>query len=70
MPAERVLEPAAMARAMVELEDARDRFTLSMTALERGVARSFDWRAWVGRKPRTALALAFGLGIFLGRRKQ
>ena len=58
---------AAVARAVAELEDARDRFSLSMIALERGVARSFDWRAWVGRKPGTALALAFGLGIFLGR---
>ena len=52
-----------------ELEDARDKFSLSMTALERGVARSFHWRTWVGRKPGTALALAFGLGILLGARR-
>jgi hypothetical protein len=58
-----------MARAIVELEDARDRFTLSMTALERGVARSVDWRAWVGRKPVTAMVLACGLGFLLGRRR-
>jgi len=70
MPAERTLEgDAGVARAVAELDDARDRFSLSMTALERGVARSFHWRAWVGRKPRTALALAFGLGVFLGARK-
>jgi len=70
MPAEHDPENnAAVARAVAELEDARDRFSLSMTALERGVARSFDWRAWVGRKPRTALAVAFGLGVFLGARK-
>jgi len=70
MPAEHDLESdAGVARAVAELEDARDKFSLSMTALERGVARSFDWRAWVGRKPGTALALAFGLGIFLGRRR-
>ena len=56
-------------RAVAELEDARDRFSLSMSALEREVARSFDWRTWVGRKPGTALALAFGLGVLLGARR-
>jgi hypothetical protein len=61
---------AGLARAVAELEEARDRFSLSVSALERGVARSIDWRAWVGRRPGTALALAFGLGIFLGRRKR
>jgi hypothetical protein len=71
MPAERAPEgDASVARAVAELEDARDRFSLSVSALERGVARSVDWRAWVGRRPATALALAFGLGILLGRRKQ
>jgi hypothetical protein len=60
---------AGVALAVAELEDARDRFALSMTALEHSVARSFDWRVWVGRKPGTALALAFGLGFFLGRRR-
>jgi hypothetical protein len=71
MPAERHPEgDAGVARAVAELEDARDRFSLSVSALERGVARSVDWRAWVGRRPGTALALAFGLGILLGRRKQ
>jgi hypothetical protein len=70
MPAEHDLErDAGVALAVAELEEARDKFSLSMTALERGVARSFDWRAWVGRKPGTALALAFGLGFFLGRRR-
>ena len=70
MPAEHDHESdAGVARAVVELEDARDRFSLAMSALERGVARSVDWRAWVGRRPGTALALAFGLGIFLGRRR-
>lgn len=70
MPAEHDIENnAAVVRAVAELEDARDRFSLSMTALERHVARSFDWREWVRRKPGTALALAFGLGFFLGARK-
>ena len=61
---------AGVARTVAELEEARDRFSLSVSALERGVARSVDWRAWVGRRPGTALAIAFGLGIFLGRRKR
>jgi hypothetical protein len=70
MPAEdRQKGDADVVRAVAELDDARDKFSLSMSALERGVARSFDWRAWVGRKPGTALALAFGLGFFLGRRR-
>jgi hypothetical protein len=70
MPAEHDRDSdAGVARAVVELEDARDRFSLAMSALERGVARSVDWRAWVGRRPGTALALAFGLGILLGRRR-
>ena len=70
MPAEHDRQSdAAVTRAVAELEDARDKFSLSMIALERGVARSFDWRTWVGRKPGTALALAFGLGILLGRQR-
>ena len=70
MPAEHDRKTdAAVARAVAELADARDKFSLSMGALERDVARSFHWRAWVGRKPGIALALAFGLGIFLGRRR-
>jgi hypothetical protein len=55
-------------RAVAELARSRDRFSLSMSALERGLARNFDWREWVRRKPGTALALAFGLGVLLGRR--
>jgi hypothetical protein len=70
MPAERGQQgDAAVVRAVADLADARDRFSLSMSALERQVARSFDWREWIRRKPGTALALAFGLGIFLGGRK-
>ena len=60
---------AEVARAMAELGRARDDFSLSMSALERGLVRSFDWREWVRRRPGTALVMAFGLGIFLGRRR-
>jgi len=55
-------------RASTALEQTRDRFVASMGALEREIARDLDWREWVRRKPGLALALAFGLGLFLGRR--
>jgi hypothetical protein len=62
-------DDADIARAVEELARARDNFSLSLRALERGVVRNLDWREWVRRKPGTALALAFGLGILLGRRR-
>ena len=62
-------DDADVARAMAELARARDKFSLSLSALERGLVRNLDWREWVRRKPGTAVALAFGLGIFLGRRR-
>jgi hypothetical protein len=70
MPAERARKAdAAVVQAVADLAIARDRFSVSMGALEREVARRFDWRAWVARKPVMALGLAFGLGMFLGRRR-
>jgi hypothetical protein len=70
MPADRGHKTdAAVVRAVADLADARDRFSVSVGALERAVARRFDWRGWIGRKPGVALALAFGLGLFLGRRR-
>lgn len=60
---------AALARAGAELERARERFFLSMSAVEREVARTLDWREWVRRRPGLVLALAFVVGAFLGRRK-
>jgi hypothetical protein len=70
MPAERSRKTdAAVVRAVADLAIARNRFSVSVGALEREVARRFDWRAWVARKPVMALGLAFGLGMFLGRRR-
>jgi len=70
MPAERPPERGlALAQATEELARARDRAVRSLTTLEREVKRTFDWREWVRRKPGTTLALAFGLGLFLGRRR-
>jgi hypothetical protein len=62
------VQDADLVHASRELEHARERFVVSMTAVEREIARSLDWRQWVRRKPGIALALAFALGVFLGRR--
>jgi len=58
-----------LVRAGAELDRARERVALSMSALEREIARAFDWREWVRRRPGTAFALAFGLGVLVGRRR-
>lgn len=57
-----------LARAASELDRARNKFVLSMGAVERDVARKLDWRGWVRRRPGPLLALAFAVGVFLGRR--
>ena len=69
MPTDKaVVKDAEVARADAELDERRDQFVVSMSALEREVTRTLDWREWIRRRPGTALCLAFGLGIFLGRR--
>jgi hypothetical protein len=57
-----------LTRAGAELAHTRDQFVVSMGALEREISRDLDWREWVRRKPGMVLALAFGLGLFLGGR--
>jgi hypothetical protein len=59
---------AELSRASAELDHTRERFVVSMSALEGEVTRTLDWRQWVQRKPGLAVALAFGLGFLLGRR--
>lgn len=54
--------------AGVQLNQMREQFVASMGVLEREVTRTLDWREWVRRRPGTALCLAFGLGLFVGRR--
>jgi hypothetical protein len=54
--------------AAAELVRRRESLALSMSALELEIDRTFDWREWVRRKPGMALALAFGLGVLVGRR--
>lgn len=50
---------AAIARA-------RDAVTTSVTALQRELARTFDWRAWVAARPLEAVGVAFVVGVLLG----
>lgn len=59
---------ASLARAAGELERAREKFVLSMGAVERRVARTLDWREWMRRRPGLVLSLAFAVGAILGRR--
>ena len=58
-----------VARAAEVLADTRDRFVVTMSALESEIMHTLDWRAWVRRRFRLAMVLAFGVGLFLGRRR-
>jgi hypothetical protein len=70
MPRDPTQEPDTdLAHAGAELEHAREKFSLSMGAVEREVARTLDWRARVRRRPGLTLALAFAVGAFLGLRR-
>jgi hypothetical protein len=60
----------ALARAEADIHRTRAKVALSVTALQRELTRSLDWRQWVGRKPVLAVGLAFGIGLLLGRRKR
>jgi hypothetical protein len=58
----------ALARAEADIHRTREKVALTVTALQREITRSVDWRQWVARKPALTLGLAFGLGLLLGRR--
>ena len=69
MPTDRVEEmDSELTRAGAQLDHTREQFVESMSVLDREVTRALDWREWVRRRPGMALCLAFGLGLFLGRR--
>jgi hypothetical protein len=57
-----------LSRASADLENAREKFVLSLGAVEREISHALDWREWVRRRPGIAVAFAFALGVFLGRR--
>lgn len=57
-----------LSRATSELTRARDQLIVSMGALEQEIARKLDWRAWIRNRPGTALAIAFTVGLLIGRK--
>jgi hypothetical protein len=59
----------ALARVEADLHQARETLLLSVSELQREVARSLDWREWIYRKPHLSMGLAFGAGLLLGRRR-
>jgi hypothetical protein len=61
-------DDADLSRAGADLECAREKFVLSLGAVEHEIKRALDWREWLRRRPGIALTLAFALGAFLGRR--
>jgi len=68
-PSKKQKEDSELERASAALAHTRDSLVLSIGTLEHEITRSLDWREWVRRRPGTVLALAFGLGFLLGRRR-
>lgn len=56
-----------IARAEADIERARQAVASSMLALQRELARTFDWRAWVAARPYLAVGTALAIGALLGR---
>ena len=54
--------------AEAEIGRAREAVAESITALEKEIARTFDWRQWIKRRPYLAVAGAFAVGALLGSR--
>jgi hypothetical protein len=52
--------------AEVEIARAREAVAQSITALEQEIARTFDWREWIRRRPYLVVAGAFAVGALLG----
>ena len=52
--------------AEVEIARAREAVAQSITALEKEISRTLDWREWMRRRPYLAVAGAFTVGALLG----
>lgn len=57
-----------IARAEAEIARARESVVQSITALQREISRTLDWRDWVRRRPILAVAAAFAVGALVGSR--
>ena len=53
-------------RAEADIARTRETVALSVMALQREIARTFDWREWVRQRPVLAVGLAFSVGALLG----
>ncbi|MGD0835467.1 MAG: hypothetical protein ABSB49_02355 [Polyangia bacterium] len=53
-------------RAEAEIERARESVAESLSALQREISRTLDWRGWIRRRPIIAVAAAFAVGALLG----
>jgi hypothetical protein len=52
--------------AKAEIARTREAVSTKVTALQRELSRTLDWRARVGQRPLEAVMLAFGVGALVG----
>jgi ElaB/YqjD/DUF883 family membrane-anchored ribosome-binding protein len=62
-------ESRSPAELRAEIERTRADLVTSVSALRDEVAARTDWRAWVRRRPYTALGIAFAVGFLIGERR-
>lgn len=58
-----------LVHAEAEIARARESVAESITALQREISRTLDWRDWIRRRPILAVAAAFAVGALLGGRR-
>jgi hypothetical protein len=58
----------AIARALAEIDHAREEVAGHVGALREEISRAVEWREWYRRRPGLCLATAFALGYLIGRR--
>ncbi|HVV48525.1 MAG TPA: hypothetical protein VHO06_02610 [Polyangia bacterium] len=59
-----------VARAEAEVERARERVAVSVSALRDEITRQADWRRWLSRHPLICLGGALAVGFCLGGRRR